>query len=142
MAEKSLSSDHTACKAFQLNASQVFLAALRRGICIFIFGATSVDLIRQEEGGAVDMPQGNSGSIEIAVQMLRQLVCLYICLSVSSPVSSQIRFDQREREKSFTDLFALVRTETHIHPSILETSLLDSQEKQRKGRGRKGKQMK
>lgn len=139
MAEKSLSSDHTACKAFQLNASQVFLAALRRGICIFIFGATSVDLIRCEEGGdGVDMPQGNSGSFEIAVQMLRQLVCL----SVSLPVSSQIRFDQREREKSFTDLFALVRTETHIHPSILETSLLDSQEKQREGRGRKGKQMK
>lgn len=90
------------------------------------------------------MPQGNSGSFEIAVQMLRQLVCLCpsVCLSVSLPVSSQIRFDQREREKSFTDLFALVRTETHIHPSILETSLLDSQEKQRKGRGRKGKQMK
>lgn len=67
---------------------------------------------------------------------------LLVCLTVSLPVSSQIRFDQREREKSFTDLYALVRTETHIHPSILETSLLDSQEKQRKGRGRKRKQMK
>lgn len=86
------------------------------------------------------MPQGNWGSFEIAMQMIRQLVCL--CLSVClfpCQLTDQIWSElTQEREKSCIDLYALVRTETHIHPFILEISLLDSPERQRKRSGREG----